>query len=219
MSRQNRPTDSFGGPPMRGNNISLVLVLAALAVFAVMQWTTRGSNTDVAPATATVAAVAADAPTAVEAGAEDASVEDASLETAAASMESTPPVDDGASEAQPRGGQTPSSINQPTPTANAPPAPTRASDLPTIAYSDLPPEAHDTINVIESDGPFPYSRDGLTFQNRERILPRHPEGYYHEYTVITPGSSDRGARRIVTGEGGEMYYTDDHYTSFREIVS
>ena len=115
----------------------------------------------------------------------------------------------------------------PSPTAQSPPtvapptvAPTaaRVSNLPTIAYADLPPEAHDTIRLIEQGGPFPFRRDGITFQNRERLLPRHPEGYYREYTVITPGENDRGARRIVTGEGGEMYYTDDHYDSFREIV-
>jgi ribonuclease T1 len=87
-----------------------------------------------------------------------------------------------------------------------------------VAYADLPAEAHATIALIEADGPFPFSRDGITFQNRERLLPRHPEGYYREYTVITPGASNRGARRIVMGEAGEMYYTDDHYESFREIV-
>lgn len=116
-----------------------------------------------------------------------------------------------------RGVQTPRATVQPTPTANSPPA-ARASDLPTIRYEDLPPEAHDTIALIEQGGPFPFSRDGITFQNRERLLPIHPQGYYREYTVITPGERTRGARRIVTGEGGEMYYTDDHYASFREIV-
>jgi ribonuclease T1 len=101
--------------------------------------------------------------------------------------------------------------------ANAPPV-ARASDLPTIAYDALPPEAHDTIALIEEDGLFPFSRDGITFQNRERLLPRQPEGYYREYTVITPNENDRGARRIVTGDGGEMYYTSDHYESFSEII-
>lgn len=106
----------------------------------------------------------------------------------------------------------------PTPTANAPPSPTRASALPTIAYADLPVQAHDTIRLIEQGGPFPFDRDGITFQNRERLLPLHTQGYYREYTVITPGERTRGARRIVAGAGGEMYYTDDHYDSFREIV-
>ena len=92
------------------------------------------------------------------------------------------------------------------------------SGLPVILYADLPPEAHDTIALIESDGPFPYDRDGIVFENREGILPDEEYGYYHEYTVITPGENDRGARRIVTGENGEFYYTDDHYDSFSEVA-
>ncbi len=105
--------------------------------------------------------------------------------------------------------------------AEAPtPAPvaTRASDLPAIAYADLPPEAHDTIALIDQGGPFPYDKDGSTFQNREGILPDKRSGYYGEYTVITPGSPDRGARRIIAGNGGELYYTDDHYDSFSEVI-
>jgi ribonuclease T1 len=110
------------------------------------------------------------------------------------------------------------------PAARPSPAPTaaasivRASDLPVIAYADLPPEAQETIALIDAGGPFPFNKDGSTFQNREGILPEQPRGYYSEYTVITPGSPDRGARRIVAGEGGEMYYTDDHYASFREVM-
>jgi ribonuclease T1 len=92
------------------------------------------------------------------------------------------------------------------------------SGLPVIRYEELPPEAHDTIELIEAGGPFPYDRDGIVFENREGILPPAEEGYYHEYTVITPGEDDRGARRIVTGEGGEFYYTDDHYDSFSEVA-
>ncbi|MFI1399196.1 ribonuclease domain-containing protein [Streptomyces sp. NPDC020681] len=84
-----------------------------------------------------------------------------------------------------------------------------------ICYSDLPSQAHTTLDLIESDGPFPYPQDGTVFQNREGILPQHSTGYYHEYTVKTPGSSNRGARRIVTGESFEEdYYTADHYASF-----
>ena len=67
-------------------------------------------------------------------------------------------------------------------------------------------------------GPFPYRQDGAVFQNRERLLPARPNGYYHEYTVKTPGSPDRGAWRIIVGEKGELYYTDDHYDSFRQVV-
>ncbi|MEU9706416.1 ribonuclease [Streptomyces sp. NPDC047981] len=84
-----------------------------------------------------------------------------------------------------------------------------------ICSSDLPSQAHDTLRLIDQGGPFPYRQDGSVFQNRERLLPAHSLGYYHEYTVKTPGSSDRGARRIVTGESyQEDYYTADHYASF-----
>jgi len=83
----------------------------------------------------------------------------------------------------------------------------------------LPPEAVATLELIERGGPFPYDRDGTTFQNRERRLPDRPRGYYREYTVETPGSPDRGARRIVTGGNPPevYYYTDDHYRSFRRV--
>jgi guanyl-specific ribonuclease Sa len=92
------------------------------------------------------------------------------------------------------------------------------SGLPWIAESALPPEAHQTLALIERGGPFPYPRnDDQTFQNREGLLPSHRRGYYREFTVETPGSDDRGARRIVTGEGGEKYWTDDHYDSFLRI--
>ena len=87
-----------------------------------------------------------------------------------------------------------------------------------IFLNELPPEAIDTLVLIANDGPFPYRQDGATFQHRERELPREPEGYYREYTVETPGSDDRGARRIVVGDGYEYYYTDDHYDSFSWIV-
>ncbi|MGP3970095.1 ribonuclease domain-containing protein [Streptomyces sp. 6N223] len=84
-----------------------------------------------------------------------------------------------------------------------------------ICYSDLPAEAYDTLDLIEAGGPFPYPEDGGVFYNREGLLPSQSEGYYHEYTVETPGSDDRGARRIVTGESYEEdYYTADHYESF-----
>ena len=71
--------------------------------------------------------------------------------------------------------------------------------------------------MIEQGGPFPYDRDGIVFGNREGLLPPRPDGYYHEYTVITPGSADRGARRIIAGQPGEYYYTDDHYDSFKQV--
>jgi ribonuclease T1 len=91
-------------------------------------------------------------------------------------------------------------------------APTAVGD---ICYNALPPEAHETLDLIEQGGPYPYPQDGTVFQNREGILPDQDTGYYHEYTVETPGSPDRGARRIVTGEEAEEdYYTADHYESF-----
>ena len=74
-----------------------------------------------------------------------------------------------------------------------------------------------TLALIDSGGPLPYDQDGSTFQNREGRLPQQPEGHYREYTVETPGSGDRGARRLVIGESGETYYTRDHYDSFIEI--
>jgi ribonuclease T1 len=88
----------------------------------------------------------------------------------------------------------------------------------TILVAQLPPEGRETLQLIKRGGPFPYPRDGVVFSNFERILPQRPRGYYHEYTVKTPGISHRGARRIVCGEVHECYYTADHYKSFRRIV-
>jgi ribonuclease T1 len=92
-----------------------------------------------------------------------------------------------------------------------------------IGLQQLPREGQDTYRLIHQGGPFPYDKDGVVFGNRERMLPRQARGYYHEYTVKTPGERTRGARRIVCG-GLEVqrpqncYYSDDHYTTFREIV-
>ncbi len=74
-----------------------------------------------------------------------------------------------------------------------------------------------TLALIDAGGPFPYRQDGTVFSNREGLLPGEPHGYYHEYTVPTPDSPDRGARRLVTGAQGEAYYTGDHYSSFWRI--
>jgi len=87
-----------------------------------------------------------------------------------------------------------------------------------IDLNDLPPEAAVTIALIESAGPFPYDQDGAVFQNREGILPAEPSGYYREYTVETPGSPDRGARRLVGGADGQLYWTEDHYDSFQRVL-
>ena len=86
-----------------------------------------------------------------------------------------------------------------------------------ICRTALPGQARDTLALIARGGPFPYRSDGVVFENRESRLPRHRTGYYHEYTVVTPGSADRGTRRVVTGGVGEQYWTGDHYTSFQEI--
>lgn len=101
---------------------------------------------------------------------------------------------------------------------------TSEAGIDSVALSALPDEARHTHRLILSGGPFPYPRkDGSVFGNRERRLPREPRGYYLEYTVPTPGSRDRGARRIICG--GNLptapevcYYTQDHYTNFRRIV-
>jgi ribonuclease T1 len=109
----------------------------------------------------------------------------------------------------------------PTRATSASPTTTRAavaSGLPTITVAQLPAEARDTLALIEAGGPFPYSQDGVVFENRERRLPQHARGWYHEYTVPTPGEDDRGARRIITGQDDERFYTPDHYESFRQVV-
>ena len=95
-----------------------------------------------------------------------------------------------------------------------------ASQIPSgsISLSSLPKEANDTLKLIKQGGPFPYSKDGAVFSNYEGLLPSRQAGYYHEYTVITPGSPDRGARRIIAGAPGEYYYTGDHYSSFKRIL-
>ena len=94
-----------------------------------------------------------------------------------------------------------------------------------VSAAELPRQAIATLALIRAGGPFAHARDGVVFGNRERLLPMRERGYYREYTVRTPGSRDRGARRIVAGRGasgdvrnsGEYYYTEDHYRSFRRI--
>ena len=87
-----------------------------------------------------------------------------------------------------------------------------------VAETSLPAEARDVIKRIENGGSFDYRQDGVTFQNRERLLPAEPSGYYREYTVATPGAVDRGARRLILGKNGELYYTPDHYKSFLWVL-
>jgi ribonuclease T1 len=94
---------------------------------------------------------------------------------------------------------------------------TRNPEIVTVDVSDLPAQARTTLRLISNRGPFPFRQDGVVFSNRERRLPRQERGYYHEYTVQTPGSRDRGARRIITGRSGQKWYTADHYRSFVRI--
>lgn len=96
-------------------------------------------------------------------------------------------------------------------------AATPDSGLAAIPESRLPREAAETLRLIRAGGPFPHRQDGAVFQNRERVLPRQPRGYYHEYTVRTPGESDRGPRRLVLGNSGDLYWTTDHYATFQQV--
>ena len=92
-----------------------------------------------------------------------------------------------------------------------------------VSLNSLPKQGQETYQLIRLGGPFSFEKDGVVFGNRERLLPAHKRGYYREYTVKTPQSRDRGARRIVCGgfipsAPDACYYTDDHYASFRRIV-
>ncbi len=94
---------------------------------------------------------------------------------------------------------------------------TLTKEFESVTSRELPREARHTLARIKKGGPFPYPQDGTVFRNREGRLPAHPPGYYREYTVKTPGARDRGARRIIAGQGGEFYYTADHYRTFKRI--
>jgi ribonuclease T1 len=94
----------------------------------------------------------------------------------------------------------------------------RQPNIATVSAADLPKEARQTIALIKKGGPYPYKKDGVTFGNFEKLLPLHERGYYREFTVPTPSSRDRGARRIISGRAGELYYTDNHYQSFRRVL-
>ncbi len=92
---------------------------------------------------------------------------------------------------------------------------------PTTTTATVPASEHTAIaTVLVAVGggdPLPYRRDGDVFENREAVLPAKPRGYYREYTVPTPGSEDRGARRLVIGADGDVWYTADHYRSFQQL--
>lgn len=100
--------------------------------------------------------------------------------------------------------------------------PSAASSSAVIFVAELPRAGQATYELIRAGGPFPFEKDGMVFGNRERLLPAQRRGFYREYTVKTPGSRDRGARRIVCGGPARAphacYYTADHYASFRKIV-
>jgi ribonuclease T1 len=100
--------------------------------------------------------------------------------------------------------------------------PAASGALAVVTKAQLPGEAAETLRLIKAGGPFPFGEDGVLFRNSAVLLPQHPRGYYHAYTVRTPGSADRGLRRIVCGgprrQTGDCYYTDDYYASFKRIA-
>jgi ribonuclease T1 len=139
----------------------------------------------------------------------------ATSSTVASSVERTTAAPSGVAEPTTATTRRPASSTTTTSVAAAAEA---VSDLPVASTADLPPEALDTLALIEAGGPYPYDQDDGVFGNREGILPDAYDGYYREYTVVPPGEGDRGARRFVVGADGEVFYTDDHYESFVEVV-
>ncbi|SFU25997.1 ribonuclease [Paraburkholderia aspalathi] len=114
---------------------------------------------------------------------------------------------------------------QPAPGASDTPTASGAREtgvLGAVTKTQLPGEAVETLRLIKAGGPFPFGEDGVLFRNSALFLPGHPRGYYHTYTVRTPGMTDRGQRRIVCGgprrQTGDCYYTDDYYASFKRIA-
>lgn len=101
--------------------------------------------------------------------------------------------------------------------ASSPRSSASSAAIRVVPISSLPEQVAQTIALVRANGPFPYSRDGAVFHNREHRLPEQRDGYYHEYTVPTPGESGRGARRLVAGAPGEFYYSADHYESFVRV--
>ncbi|MCY0936496.1 ribonuclease domain-containing protein [Streptomyces sp. H34-S4] len=93
-----------------------------------------------------------------------------------------------------------------------------AKGMATVRAAALPQQARDVLVLIDKGGPYQYREDGTVFGNFEKALPQKKRGYYHEFTVKTPGERDRGARRIVTGGDGEFFYTADHYKTFKAVL-
>ncbi|HZZ09561.1 MAG TPA: ribonuclease [Paraburkholderia sp.] len=129
------------------------------------------------------------------------------------SQNATPAPDASASQAQP------GSAASGTPVASGAQTP---GVLATVTQAKLPGEAAETLRLIKAGGPYPFGEDGVLFRNSAALLPQHPRGYYHAYTVRTPGTADRAQRRIVCGgarkQTGDCYYTDDYYVSFKRIA-
>lgn len=202
--------------PRRGGGLTPLLIVGVIALVIWMMLARPAT----APQTSSTPAITATGPTATVVSADTPATKPTPATPAAtqdAVTAEAPTVEAPAAVAAPA--NTPTRTPKPAkPTATptrGPPA--QIDGLPVITLDELPPEAQATLALIASGGPFPFSKDGSVFQNRERLLPRQPTGYYREYTVITPGEGDRGARRIVRGEAGELYYTDDHYASFARI--
>lgn len=228
MSKSNRSSaPRTRNRTQRGQQLSLGGLLLALLVAFITWWSGGGSTPTAQLATATAApiseAVAAEGMTTPLPQLKVVSVAKPDTPTrkptlAAATRKAAKAT------ATPRPRATATRTRAPTPTVKPPPptaTPRHASGvtgLPTVRYDQLPREAQRTIELIDRGGPFPFYQDGAVFQNRERLLPRKERNYYREYTVITPGEDDRGARRIVAGDAGELFYTADHYDSFREVV-
>jgi ribonuclease T1 len=81
-----------------------------------------------------------------------------------------------------------------------------------VLLTERPSEAAQALARIRAEGPYLHAQDGAIFFNRQKLLPNREVSFYREYTVETPGSPNRGPRRLaVGGEGAELYYTDDHY--------
>ena len=114
------------------------------------------------------------------------------------------------------------SASQPQPGSAASAAPAASGVLAAVTKAQLPGEAAETLRLIKAGGPFPFGEDGVLFRNSAALLPQHPRGYYHAYTVRTPGMADRGQRRIVCGgqrkQTSDCYYTDDYYASFKRVA-
>ena len=205
------PTAKKSSPTQKRSTLTTVIILVLVLgfVWLTRQWSDSGATTDEQP----VAAPAQDGAAVENDGSSaqtDKAAESDDTDQAAALESDTSGSDQSADGSNQEVVVEESKVDA----ASGPRAP---PGMATITTDELPPEALETMALIETDGPFPYSKDGSTFQNREGLLPSQPQGYYSEYTVDTPGSSDRGARRIIGGEEGELYYTDDHYSSFSWI--